>query len=193
MKLIGIAGRKYAGKDTFAKPLIIDGGGTFNLVKFADGLKNMLRSLFRDAGLDAAMIERMIEGDLKETPTPILGGKTPRWAMQSLGTEWRDMIDRNLWLGITGSRLQKLARGGSRGVIITDTRFPHEVDFIHNLGGVVYRIVGKQRDDNQFSAHPSEAMIDELKVDGEIYNFGTIEDMEVTATVLAEAVGNSNI
>jgi hypothetical protein len=192
MKLIGIAGRKGSGKDTFATPLLIDNGGEFNLVKFADGLKNMLRSLFRDAGTDAQTIEEMIEGSLKETPTPILFGKTPRYAMQTLGTEWRNMISEGLWLGITDSRLKKLARGGARGVILTDVRFPHEVAFLRERGGKVLRIVGVVQD-NEFSNHPSEKLIDELYVDGEIFNYGTIDALWDVAKGVSESVKGCNI
>jgi len=192
MKLIAIAGRKGAGKDTFAHPLLIENEGQFNLVKFADPLKNMLRSLFRDAGCSPTQIENMIEGDSKELQYPFLGGKTPRFAMQSLGTEWRDMMTTNLWTGITDSRLKNMARGGAHGVIITDCRFPHEVDFIHGLGGKVFRVVGKAPP-NGFSDHPSETLVDTLDVDGEIFNFGTIADLHSTALILSEAVDNSNL
>jgi hypothetical protein len=192
MKLIGIAGRKGSGKDTFAKPLLIDNDGEFNLVKFADGLKNMLRSLFRDAGCDAETIEEMIEGKLKETPTDVLFGKTPREAMQSLGTEWRNMINVGLWLGITDLRLKKLARGGAKGVIITDVRFQHEVEYLRKLGGTVFRIVGNVKD-NEFSNHSSEKLIDELEVDGEIFNFGTIDELWDVAGAVSDSVNGSNI
>lgn len=192
MKLIGIAGRKGAGKDTFAEPLLIENEGIFNLVKFADPLKNMLRSLLRDAGFDAPTIERMVAGDLKEVPVGILGGKTPRYAMQTLGTEWRNMMTEHLWLNITLVRLTTMARLGAKGVIITDVRFPHEANFVNHYGGKVFRIVGSGQM-NEFSDHPSENLADWLKVDGEIFNYGSISDLHATAIALAEMIGNSNI
>lgn len=193
MKLIGIAGRKGAGKDTFAAPLDAQNDGQFVLVKFADGLKNMLRSLFRDAGVGPQDIERMIEGDLKEVPTPVLFGKTPREAMQTLGTEWRNMIDEGLWLNITDRRLKALARGGAHGVVITDVRFPHEITYIRKLGGKTFRVVGNRVKQNALSNHSSEDQIDELDVDGEVMNFGSIEDLHQTAIAVSESVKGSNI
>lgn len=193
MKLIGIAGRKGAGKDTFAAPLDAKNEGQFVIIKFADGLKNMLRSLFRDAGVNATDIERMIEGDLKETPTPVLFNKTPREAMQTLGTEWRNMIDEGLWLNITDRRLKALARGGAHGVVITDVRFPHEVAYIRKLGGKTFRVVGNRVAENALSNHSSEDQIDALDVDGEIMNFGNIDDLHSTALAVAESVKGSNI
>ena len=57
----------------------------------------MLRKLLACPGADAGMIRRMIDGDLKEAPTPLFEGRTPRHAMQTLGTEWgRDRIGRDL-------------------------------------------------------------------------------------------------
>lgn len=190
MKLLAIAGRKGAGKDTFAQPLI--DSGRWALVKFADPLKNMLRSLFRDAGVDPQTTERMIEGDLKETPTPVLCGKTPRFAMQTLGTEWRDMIGQGLWLNITKMRIAAYARGGQPAVVITDMRFPHEVAFVEQAGGTSVRVVGTTPP-NDASDHPSEKAIDSLPVAAEVFNFGSVDQLHTVAEGVASAVQNSNV
>jgi hypothetical protein len=71
-------------------------------------------------------------------------------------------------------------------------RFPHEVEFVHRLGGKVFRIHGHARH-NVFSEHPSEKLVDDLVVDGEIYNYGTIDALHGMAVVVSDAVGNSNI
>ena len=92
--VIGITGHKGSGKDTAAEAVAAQG---FTHVKLADALKAMLRKLLACQGADAEMIRRMIDGDLKEAPTPLLEGRTPRQAMQTLGTEWgRDRIGRDL-------------------------------------------------------------------------------------------------
>lgn len=192
MKLIAIAGRKGAGKDTFALPLLVENEGSFNLLKFADPLKNMIRSLLRDAGVPTNEIESLVEGSLKEKPQAVLGGKTTRLAMQTLGTEWRDLIDVNLWTNITHSRLTNMARQGARGAIITDCRFQHEIELIHQLGGKVFRIHGRT-EPNSFSDHPSEAGIDSLPVDGEIFNYGSILHLHAHAIMLADKLDNCNI
>lgn len=134
--LVGLTGAKGSGKDTFAEALVDEG---FELVRFADPLKNMLRSLYRDAGLDAELIERKIEGDLKEEPCDILSGKTPRHAMQTLGTEWRDMIDRNLWTKIWQSKVDMLEASG-RNIVTPDVRFHHEAENFDPVADRLYRI-----------------------------------------------------
>lgn len=160
--LIGLAGRKGAGKDTVASVFLEQG---FTNLKFAGGLKAMIATLLAYQGVDDAMIERMIEGDLKEVPSEFLGGKTPRFAMQTLGTEWgRDLISNNLWVGAT------MNRAGSVGdAVITDVRFPNECEAVRKAGGLTIRIQASDQADVS-DAHPSEAMIDDLPVDGVFAN-----------------------
>ena len=83
--LIGLCGLPRNGKGTVAEHLR-DAHG-FKHTKFTGPLKAMLDVFLASAGVDFETRERMIEGDLKETPQPFMGNKTPRWAMQSLGTE----------------------------------------------------------------------------------------------------------
>jgi len=161
-KLVGLTGRKGSGKDTAAKALLDKG---YQNVKFAGALKDMLRCLLTYQGADEALIERMVEGDLKEEPTTYLQGRTPRHAMQTLGTEWgRDMIGDNLWVDAAMNR----AKLGD--TVITDVRFPNECQAVKDNGGMVFLIVPGNHGDSS-DMHPSEAMIDELTVDREIVNY----------------------
>jgi len=127
--LLGICGRKGSGKSTAAQ-VLLDAG--WKRVKFADPLKNMLRVI----GLD----DRHIEGDLKELPCDLLGGKTPRWAMQSLGTEWgRNCIFPDFWMSLARREIALvLAQGYS--VVVDDVRFDNEAQMIRDLGGSVLLI-----------------------------------------------------
>ena len=103
MKLVGITGRKYHGKDTVARELVLNG---FSIVRFAGPLKDMMRAFYRAHDINEAVIERKIEGDLKEHPCPLLRGKTPRYAMQTLGDEWgRQLISADLWTESLAYRL----------------------------------------------------------------------------------------
>ena len=193
MRIIAVTGRKGSGKDTAAN-VLHRADGEFKRLKFADPLKNMLRQLFADAGFDEATIERMIEGDLKETPFTELQGKTPRHLMQTLGTEWRDHIGKDLWLGLTSSKASTCARGGTSGIVITDMRFEHERAWAKQVGGCTVRVVGAfAPPDTSASRHPSETYIDEMPVDVELFNFGTISDAEDALFRLSERVRNCNI
>lgn len=122
--IIGFTGHKGSGKDTAAEALV--GLGFVNM-KMADPLKDMLRAL--------GLSEREIEGDLKEEPCAILCEKTPRYAMQTLGTEWRDMIGRDLWSRIWSTRAMS-----EDNVVCTDIRFQHEAEAVRALGGRIIRV-----------------------------------------------------
>lgn len=172
-RVIGFTGLKGSGKDSAGK-VFVDHG--WELMKFADVLKDMLRTLARARGCPDAQLERYIEGDLKEQPNIYFGGASCRHAMQTLGTEWgRKLIHEELWTGTLALRAQRaMERGNS--VVVTDVRFPNEVDTIHRLGGGVFRVDRGQNAvavANRYTAaqdHPSEKFVAELKVDGVILN-----------------------
>lgn len=99
--------------------------------KFAKPLKDMLRVLLDAQGIDGETRERMIEGDLKEVPTPYLMGETPRYAMQTLGGEWgRDRIHEDLWANVA-------VRGVDGPTVFDDVRHNNEAAAIRSMGGVV--------------------------------------------------------
>lgn len=128
--LIGLAGKKRAGKDTAADVLALQG---FSVRRFADPLKAMLRTLFEHQGYSDCTIDAMLEGALKEKPIPSLADKTPRHAMQTLGTEWgRGCIDGDLWVRTLIEDVGPDAR-----VVVPDVRFANELAAIKGAGGVV--------------------------------------------------------
>ncbi|MFT0892971.1 deoxynucleotide monophosphate kinase [Pseudochelatococcus sp. G4_1912] len=123
--IIGLTGLAGSGKTTAANYLVEHYG--FTRHRMAGPIKAMLHCL----GLN----ERHTDGDLKEVPCDLLGGKTPRHAMQTLGTEWgRDLISPDLWL----SAWQATLPDGD--VVVDDVRFANEADAIKELGGVMVRV-----------------------------------------------------
>jgi hypothetical protein len=93
-----IHGLKESGKSTLAERLMTSFG--YVRVKMAGPLKNMLRSLLRDAGVDESLIEDYVEGHLKEVPIPQLSNRSSRQLMQTLGDEWRKMQADDFWIDI---------------------------------------------------------------------------------------------
>lgn len=152
-KLIGLLGRKGSGKDTAALTLLEQG---YQNVKFAGALKEMIRSLLAYQGLDGETIERMVEGDLKEVATDYLAGATPRFAMQTVGTEWgRDLIASDLWVRTA------IKKAGVAKTVITDVRFPNEMDAVVSAGGICFGITADWISASE-GEHESEALIDDL-------------------------------
>lgn len=152
-RLIGLLGRKGSGKDTAALVLLAQG---YQNVKFAGGLKDMLRALLAFQGVEPEVVERMVEGDLKETPTLMLGGHDPRYAMQTLGSEWgRNLIATDLWVEAA------IRRAGDHRTVITDVRFPNEMEAVVKAGGVCFGITADWIEPVP-GEHESEALIDDL-------------------------------
>ena len=136
MLVIGIAGRAGSGKSLIADHLIARHG--FERRKFATALKAMTRTFLAYAGADEALIERMIEGDLKDRSTALLNGRSPRDAMIALGHDWgREQMDRNLWVD---TEFRAIGRDRPEAIVFDDVRYPNEVDTISRLGGVLWRV-----------------------------------------------------
>lgn len=169
-RLLGISGPKHCGKSTVAGALLRPWwqfwGRKVVRVRFAGPLKEMLHVL----GLD----ERHTDGDLKELPCAILGGTTPRSAMETLGTDWgRDRVSNTLWLDVAMARVQTLLAAGI-DVVIDDVRFDNEARAIHRAGGVVVML---SREGTRFEGrHPSDLGISRHLVDTHVANCGDLSD-----------------
>ena len=164
--LIALTGLAGSGKTTAADYLVNAHG--FICIKFADPLKSMLQPL--GLTLDD------IEGEGKERPHPLLCGKTPRFAMQTLGTEWgRDMIGPDLWVNIWTKRAYTALRNNQM-VVADDCRFENSAAAVRALGGTIIRLEGRMCFAGPATEwHGSEGL--EWKADGEIENDGTIADL----------------
>lgn len=169
--LIGLAGLKWNGKTTAGRYLKEQHG--FRHTKFAAPLKDMLRTMWMYAGYSREEAERRVEGDLKEAPDAILGGKTPVHAMQTLGTEWgRELIDGKLWTNLWESTARFSLEAG-RSVVVDDVRFPNEYASVKNLGGYIILLSGRS---DVVQSHVSEDL-SWLKPDYHVVNDGTHEHM----------------
>lgn len=126
--IVGLAGPKRAGKGTAARALT-DAG--YQLVSFARPLKDMLIAM--------GLTERDLD-EGKELPHPLLGGLQPRWAMQSLGTEWmRKLVCQDGWVNIARHRIAQWRDKGQR-VVVDDCRFDNEGVMLRGLGAPIIEI-----------------------------------------------------
>jgi hypothetical protein len=133
MLVIGLCGLAGSGKSTAARYLVEHHG--FVRRPFAALLKRMLRTLLHGRGVPSDVTERMVDGDLKDTLTPYLGGASPRRAMETLGTEWGRALSSDLWIETWAASLAGLDR-----VVSDDLRFENEAAAIQTLSGYVLRI-----------------------------------------------------
>lgn len=162
-----------SGKSTVAHYLVDKG---FVLIKIAEPLKAMFRTLMLSAGCDAYDVERMIEGDLKEVPHDVLQGKTPRYAMQTLGKEWsRDGLGPDIWLEIAIRRIQhEMWRG--KPVVVDDIRYTNELEALqrHFSTTSLYILRPGLEPVND---HVAEAGINPKLFDRILVNEGSISDL----------------
>lgn len=138
MAIIGIVGFASAGKGTVADYLV----NKHNYVKiaFADPLKDAASVIFD-------WPRHLLEGDtvpsraFREKPDDFWSAKfgkqfTPRMALQQLGTEaCRGVFHENIWVHLLEKRI-----GNQKNVVITDVRFPNEIESIVRMGGHIVRV-----------------------------------------------------
>jgi hypothetical protein len=166
LRLVALVGAKGCGKSTAAQYLV--DYHAFKRLRFGGMLKEMLITM--------GLTREQVDGDQKEVPCDLLGGKTPRWAMQTLGTEWgRELIDVDLWTKVTIKLAQEVLDRGER-VVIDDLRFHTEAAKIDELGGEIYRV---RRFDAEANCgdHASEREWCSMAVDGEIDNNFNISNL----------------
>lgn len=177
MRVIGLTGPIGCGKSTAAAHLETKG---YERIKMAGALKDMMRVI--------GMTDAHIEGDLKEVPSALLCGKTPRFAMQTIGTEWgRDIIGNDIWCNIWTAKALHVLRSHSFGVVCDDVRFANEVEAVKSVGGIIIEIVrpGCERS----ASHASESF--EISADIKIMNDGSIENLVKNLDALLDLLPSS--
>lgn len=200
MKLIGVAGAKRSGKNTFAD-LLAAREENVTRVAFADKLKLFAARALGFRGTDEFLIALMDE--FKETGELAAGYRQPgadgsillnmtgRQYLQWVGTEaGRNTFGDTFWIDqvlpdpvkFDGADWQTLIEGEFYErygwevdyVVVTDVRFPNEAQRIRDLGGVVVEI---QRDGAGGDGHVSETPLPREMVDYVVTNDGTMEDL----------------
>lgn len=155
-KLIAFTGLATCGKTTAADYLVKGHG--YVRMSFAQPIRQMLSAI-------GVTPQEMSEG--KNVPCEKLCGKTPRFAMQTLGTEWaRRHIGDDLWVRALCAHIRTARDYGLRHVI-DDCRFDNEAAAVKEMGGVVIRI---ERPGLVAMAHASERGISPELVDAVIFN-----------------------
>ena len=135
--IIGICGFIGSGKDTVADYLV--NFHEFRRESFASTLKDAVSAVF---GWDRTLLEgRTKEArEWREQVDPWWAERldmptlTPRWVLQYWGTEvCRKGFHDDIWI----ASLENKLRNSKDHVVISDCRFPNEIQSIRNSGGII--------------------------------------------------------
>jgi hypothetical protein len=150
-RLVALTGYAGSGKSEAARYLVER--HHFVRLRYAAPMKKMIMTLLVESGVGPITAREMIDGKLKETPSPVLAGHSPRFALQTLGTEWgRNILARDFWRRLLMGRVEaEVAKGNS--VVIDDVRFFCEARELRARGFTLLRI---QRPGVERGEHSSE-------------------------------------
>ena len=139
--IIGLLGSINSGKGTVANRLV--NNYNFRQDSFAASLKDACSMIFD-------WPRHMLEGDTKESREwreqvdnwwankLSISGFSPRLALQLVGTDiLRDCFNQDIWFLALENKIRKNTNKDS---VISDTRFPNEIEFIKNQGGILIEI-----------------------------------------------------
>lgn len=176
MQLLGLTGAKQSGKSSLASALAVD--YKFIRLSMAQPMRNMLYAI----GLDETDFS---DAARKEAPNPALCGKSPRHAMQTLGTEWgRTHIGVDVWVNAMEREIRSLAaKKPNASFVIDDIRFENEAALIQRLGGKIWRI-RRAAAEAITDGHESEQYWRTLPFDSELHNVADIPTLVTRAVQL---------
>jgi hypothetical protein len=163
-RVIGIAGKKFSGKDTLGHFFVQNYG--YEQIAYADPLKE-IGSIF-------GFTDEQLYGSKKEELDEFWQ-VTPRKFLQFVGTDmFRDNSNKispnmgiNTWTNIVKKRIQE---NPDKCFVITDVRFPNEADLVKQLGGIIIKL---KRNTDHNDDHASESLIELLPSDFEFENNGS--------------------
>lgn len=147
MKIIGLAGKAGSGKSYIAKNILASSG--YLPLALAGPMKSQLAA----------------EGVIPVGEAIGLEDKSPRTRriLQLYGTELgRDRFYENIWCVRLEWWISWFLANGHDDFVVTDIRFPNEVEWIRDMHGLVVRVVGRGGLDGIAAEHDSETALDHL-------------------------------
>ena len=182
--IIALTGKKGSGKSTVAEYIAAFHG--FQQYAFADPMKEACKLIF-------GWTDEYVNGSLKEHVDPVYG-VSPRHALQSLGTEWgqhtlceHDTFRETTWRMLWVRRFVDTVYDDSDWVI-SDMRFPHELEGLHEAGCPVVSIRVTRPGHCPQDMHSSETEMDLIAADHVLINTGTIDDLYADIDTIMEHI-----
>jgi len=183
-----------SGKTTAAIYLTTQYG--YEIVPFADTLKNMIGVLLEDLGIEDGYEYiyynkhthlsscDQIDSEIRSRLDDI----TCRELCQTLGTEWgRNLIHRDLWILVWKAKVKKLLNS-YRFVCVDDCRFPNEFEMIKSLGGQVWKIHRPNHSvASSITSHASEHALDSHEFDCVVCNDSDVSNLYKNLDVLLQS------
>lgn len=209
--IVGLVGFIGAGKGTVGDLLRLHG---YKQASFAGALKDTASQMF---GWDRTLLEGDTDEsrNFREQKDDFWSQRfgydfSPRLALQLLGTEaGRNVFHEDIWIYALENRIRN-----HRNVVVTDTRFPNEIEFIRSKGGVIvevkrgerpewYETALKENTDLKYlgkmnekysDIHVSEWAWIGKHIDYTIENGGTFDDLKLkVVNLLTEIEKSDNI
>lgn len=188
VRILGIVGHGGSGKDQFAAYLAEH---NFEKLSFADPLRAIawdLNPIIIDenilGGFDdyqSLLNEHGYEKAKREYPYI-------RQVLQALGTDaMRKHLTESVWVDAWERNAERILATGKR-VVTPDVRFQNEVDRIHELGGVVARII--RPGVVPANEHKSESLASRYPGSFPIYNDSDLENLKEKAEEVSTLLGN---
>lgn len=176
--LVGLCGRAGSGKDTVAG--LLAQHYHFGTYSMADPIR---------AGL-AAMLDlnpdTLTDRVCKEQTLPWLG-KSPRYLMQTLGTDWgRWMVCDDIWIKLMRRKWESVRHSHTPRLVVPDIRFDDEAKAILDQGGTVWRV--EREDLPPVEDHVSEAGITRQLITGIIKNNDSLSQLETRIISLGQVL-----
>jgi len=167
--LVGICGKAGAGKDTIGDHMVDEYG--FEKISLADPIKRITQDIFV---LDDYTVHDRVA---REKDLPDWKGWSVRKLLQFIGTElFRENIDTEIWVKSLWLRVKK---NPDKNYVVTDIRFPNEMEFFQDKGKEDFVSIKVIRDGFDgavgLSGHESEKY--DLEAEHTLYNNGEISDL----------------
>jgi hypothetical protein len=167
--ILGLHGFAQSGKDTMAGILIEKLG--YRRIAFADILREALYRLDPVVGFtngELLTVTRVVD-EIGWEKAKVQYSEVRR-LLQVIGTEvGRDLIDENVWVNLAMKGV-----GVNDKVVVTDVRYPNEIDAINKLNGVLIKI--RRPDLGPINNHVSDSGLPDEMFDFIIDNEGSVED-----------------
>ena len=189
--IVGFGHRRRVGKDTLAG-MVRDKLRAAEVSVFRDAfawnLKQTARQMFRYAGLaDDSVYENRPE--LRETILPAIG-MSPRDLWIAIGNGMREIVP-DVWIrNVLDNPAYDCSDGADRVVLISDLRYPNELEAIRSRGGMVVKVTRNDIPESGDVADSALAGMPDESWDRVIRNNLDLGFLEQQAAWLASGIRN---